>query len=246
MSIQTVTVMYRNILETGTVTVTSENTSYPKYRLYDRELTKLFKALDSTSDVDIMIDQGAVISYALTRLIIPEGHNLNGKVCKLQYSTDGTNYSDALSWTQADALVINKTFTTQTKQYWRFRVTITGILQLGELYLTDSYVFTRNISNEAVQGTKRNVLREEGVSGTVRKVKLGESRRQYQYKLKAMGLTQMSDFQAWENETEGVKDFYILDHNGDLVYCEMLNELEFRYLTGTVVGSDLNLCEVLS
>jgi hypothetical protein len=39
--------LYRNILENSTVTVTNENSDYPKWRLHDRDIGKLFKGVGS-------------------------------------------------------------------------------------------------------------------------------------------------------------------------------------------------------
>ena len=119
-----VKICYKNILETSTVTVTTENTSFPKYRLYDRDISKLFKGTGFASPFAILLGQGAVISYEVDRLIIPARHNLNGLACSLRYSTDNFSADDheAVGWTQGDALLINKPFTAQTKQYWKLNI----------------------------------------------------------------------------------------------------------------------------
>ena len=107
---QFIKLCYRNILETGTVTVTTENTLFPKYRLYNRDIGKLFKGTAFASPFAIKVDQGAVISYPVDRLIIPAGHNLNGLACSLRYSTDdfASDDHEANGWTQSDALFIDK------------------------------------------------------------------------------------------------------------------------------------------
>src|SRR4030042_6311262 len=98
---QLIKLLYRNILESGTVTVTSEDTAYPKYRLYDRDIGKLSKKTAQSlllygsghlygtgkkygqgSSHVISVDQGSV-SYEIDRLIIPAGHNLNTMIIRL-------------------------------------------------------------------------------------------------------------------------------------------------------------------
>ena len=70
---QLIKVCYRNILENSTITVSSENASFPKYRLYDRDITKLFKFNAADDPSLITLDQGAVTSHPVSRLFIPVG-----------------------------------------------------------------------------------------------------------------------------------------------------------------------------
>jgi hypothetical protein len=53
--------LYRNILENSTITVSNENASFPKWRLHDRDVGKLFKGTAST-DHQIIADQGGYIT----------------------------------------------------------------------------------------------------------------------------------------------------------------------------------------
>lgn len=99
---------YRNILETSTVAVTTENASFPKYRLYDRDIGKLFKGNSTPANFYIALDQGATIQYEVDRLIIPAGHNLTGLVSTIEYSDN--NFTDIYltnQWTQSGAGLID-------------------------------------------------------------------------------------------------------------------------------------------
>jgi hypothetical protein len=95
------------------------------------------------------------------------------------------------------------------------------------------------------EGTKRNVSREETLSGMVRRVKRGEPRRTRKYDLTVLESSQKTDFESWDTHYDGTKSFYILDHDGDLIFMEMLNDLEFRYLSTTILAVSLDLLEVL-
>lgn len=55
-----ITFVYDNILESGTVTVTSEDSDYPAYRLYDRDIGKLFKGDSSPANFYVMISQPGI------------------------------------------------------------------------------------------------------------------------------------------------------------------------------------------
>ncbi len=53
---QLIEVMYRNILENSTVTSTDENTSFPLYRTYDRDIAKRFKFNSHAANLYIKAD----------------------------------------------------------------------------------------------------------------------------------------------------------------------------------------------
>ena len=56
---QQIKILYRNILENSTVTVTSENSSFPKYRLYDRDIGRLFKGNSTPANFYVILNLGA-------------------------------------------------------------------------------------------------------------------------------------------------------------------------------------------
>ncbi len=244
-----VTLLYRNILETGTVTSVDENPSFPRYRLYDRDIAKLFKFNSHPANLTVTINQTPII-YPVDRLIIPGGHTLNGLDIILRYSDTGAWGGEevtVVNWTQGDWLVINKTFTQQTRQYWQFLITSNPAAppEFAEMFLGADLVFTRNPDPSVMEGRKRYVTRQETLSGKSQRIKFGESKRSRRYSLKTVASAQKADFEAWEALCEGLKPFYIIDHNGTLIYMEMLNELEFNYITPTIVSTSLELLEVL-
>lgn len=251
MTTQLIKIMYRNILETGTVTVTTENTSFPKYRLYDRDIGLLFKGTAFASPFAIKVNQGASPIYEVDRLIIPAGHNLNGLACSLRYSTDnfGSDDHEAIGWTQGDALLIDKTFTAAIKEYWKLNITAPAtIVELPELYLTKAYTFTRNPSWGFAYGDKRNVVREESLDGHVQKTKWGDPRVHQKYDLTKILDAQKTAMKAWDDHCEGSKSFYIEDIIGSLLFAEMVqNGLgDFKAESEGRWGLSLEVMEVLA
>lgn len=244
-----VIIAYRNILETGTVTVTTENSSYPAYRLYDRDIGLLFKGTAFANPFAIKVDQGAVISYEVDRLIIPPSHNLNGLACSLRYSNDDFAADDheAVGWTQGDALVINKSFAAATKQYWKLNVIATAtIVEMPEMYLTKAYTFEENVAYAGlVEATKKNVQREESLSGLVQRTKFGEAKRGRSYQLNYIGDAQKANLKVWDSHYDGIKYFYVVDHAGSLIFMELLNDLEFIPAAPGIWSCSLELMEVL-
>jgi hypothetical protein len=251
MTTQLIKIMYRNILETGTITVTTENASFPKYRLYDRDIGLLFKGTAYASPFAIKVDQGASNIYEVDRLIIPVGHNLNSLACSLRYSTDnfGSDDHEAIGWTQGNALLIDKTFTEQTKQYWKLNITAPAtIIELPELYLTKVYTFARNPSWGFGYGDKRNVIREESLDGHVQKTKWGDPKIHQRYDLTRITDAQKTALKAWDDHCEGSKAFYIEDIIGALGFAELpQNGLgDFKAESEGRWGLSLEVMEVLA
>jgi hypothetical protein len=246
-----VTILYRNILENSTVTSTDANASFPLYRTYDRDVQKLFKFSTHGANLYVQADQGAVTSYEVDRLIIPVGHTLNGLNCKLQSSATGAwagEETDRLSWAQADALIINKTFAAATVRYWRLLITSDPAAppELPEIYLTNDYVMEDNVGMNSSDAVMQNFVREETRSGKMRRVKLGESKQSFLYNLSAIGAAQKTNFKTWLAACDGIKPVYMLDHDGTLRYMELMNkDLKFDHLGADLWKVDLDLLEVI-
>jgi len=117
----------RNILETGTFTVTGDaDSGYPEARLHDREISLYWK--DASADkVQFIVDQG-VSPVAVDSLII-NSHDFDGYYMAWQYSDNSFYWVDAVEkWIQDGNSQIVKTFTTAlTKRYWRVVLSDTTI-----------------------------------------------------------------------------------------------------------------------
>ncbi|MDA8090078.1 MAG: hypothetical protein M0Z61_07635 [Nitrospiraceae bacterium] len=87
---------YQNILESASVTLSvgSQNNSYPLYRLYDRDIGRMFEA-SAAASLTVHVDQGSS-PVAVDRLFIPAGHNLSGVQLDLQGSDDDVTYATVL------------------------------------------------------------------------------------------------------------------------------------------------------
>jgi hypothetical protein len=212
----------QNILESSTVTVTSENTSYPAYRLYDRLIGFLFKGNSTPANFYITLDQGAVTSYEVDRIIIAAGHNLTGLVLKVQYSTDNfaADNHDADSWTQSGSGLINRAFTAQTKRYWRLNIASPGAApEIGEMFLTKTYEFTRNPIYGFERGFEENINRIESKSGLVQKTTWGAVRRKFTYELTLLPETDRAAIEALQPYVSG-KNFWIETLEADNFFVE--------------------------
>jgi hypothetical protein len=166
------------------------------------------------------------------RLIIPAGHNLNGLTVKLQYSTDNFSgdINDAASWAQSGSALIDKEFTSQTKQYWRLNIAAPAAApELAEMFLGPSYTFAANPVIGAREGRKRNEHNEETRSGLDFGAQLGDPREFRAYELQDMATAQKTELRALETLCGGFKPFWVEDHLGNVLFMKKINEEDFGY-----------------
>lgn len=115
---------YGNILETGTITFSSEATGYPGYRVHDKDVSLPWKAT-SIVDQSIIVDMGDGETASINRWIVTN-HNLKGATLYLDFTDDYPGGSP--SWTQKDTYspsnndTINRTFSSSNHRAFRLRI----------------------------------------------------------------------------------------------------------------------------
>lgn len=240
---------YINILESASVSLStgSASTSYPLYRIYDRDIGKNFRA-GSTAKIEIAINQGTA-GTVTDRLLIPTGHNLIGMTISLQNSTDGATYATVYSCTQADTALINATFATDIKQYWKLAITSpnTVIPRLAEVFLTRDYAWE---SDPYLYGAGPfenifNVENEVSVGGQDRFLVHGLSKKQRNYRLVGIDSTQELNIMAFNNAYGGAKPFWLFDHSSEWIYGKLVSPLNLKIEDRNIYSFDFNFLEVL-
>jgi len=213
---------YQNYLESGTVTVTSENSSFPKYRLYDRAQGLLFKGSSHPDPFQIKADLGASGPYpAIDTIILGENHNLTGLTLTLAFSDNDTDYTTAKSWEAATG-INRQSFTQAQHRYWRFSIAAPpSDPEIGELFLTKRLAFERNPNLGYGYGKQKNINRLESKAGYAQKTKWGEMRDRRTYHLTKVGSAQRIDIETFEDVIDSIKNFYIEDLEGDLFFAEV-------------------------
>jgi len=219
-----ITLYTRNILETGTVSVTGDpDTGYPESRLYDRNISLYWK--DTVTEAkDFKVDQGASDNLAVDFLAIPK-HNFNGVAMQWQYSTDDfvSDINDAVTdWTQGDNEQIIKTMSSAlTKRYWRVTLASMSDPKCSEIYMSYGYTFDILHSPHPVADELANVRWNRSVGGIERSTKFGDERRVRVYSM-FLSSSDLTNFRAAMDDLDGYsKPFYIKDHEGDYWMCRL-------------------------
>lgn len=208
----------RNILETGTVTVTgTADAGYPEERLHDRSGNFYWKDT-ATGAYTFTVDQGAVTTYEVDFLAIPR-HNFNGEDMQFQWSTDNfaADTNDAVTdWTQGDNLQIIKTLgAALDKRYWRVTVTSMDNPQCSEIFMSYGYEFEILADPGSRREYQANVRWNKTFGDTERATKFGPSRRLPNYTV----LLSAADLVSWQSAMDDLDDyskpFFIKDHAGN-------------------------------
>ncbi len=178
---------YVNLLELGAVTVTSEQSGYPKHRLYDRLINRNWMAT-AASDQTVHVDQGASGSQPIDALFIPQGHTLDGATLYWEHSPDDTNWTPALSWTQTSDGAIFKTLSSAvTKRYWRLRIVgPTSVPAMAECFMTELKEIASSGPENVVTSKRVNVARAESTGGVAHYLARGGLRGAWQFDLNNM------------------------------------------------------------
>lgn len=208
-----------NILESSTVTVTSEDANYPKYRLYDRDIGLLFKSQSYTGDFIIHIDQGTT-TYPVNTLIIPAGHNLDGLTCYLEYSDDDSTWTivgrGAFTPSGTD-LIWKELPTSYDHRYWRLTFNVSSfVAEIPEIMLFQSF----SVDGPAVghnEGYNRNFLRVESSSGKPFFFGKSDQRQRFSLDFLALSDEDRVNFETLFSDVEDGKPFYFYRGKANLI-----------------------------
>ena len=250
-----VTLYTRNILETGTVTVTgTADTGYPESRLYDRSIDFYWKDT-ATTGYDFVVIQSSVAKKTIDFLAI-ERHNFSGKFAFWQSRTSGsTAWVDATTrWAQGNNNQIVKALSTvATKMSWRFRVAssssgIAGTIanpKCSEIYMSAGSSFAIMAGPAPSAEELDNVQWNKTVGGLERATKYGDRRRVRNYTL-MLTTAELDAFRASMADTTGYsRPFYVKDHAGAYIFSRLASPPVEEYGDKTYTNVNLKLIEVL-
>ena len=219
-------VYYQNFLEDATITVTSENTSYPKYRLYDRAQGLLFKGTSHPNPFSILADLGPAGPYPLAdSIILGSGHNLTGLGLELYYASVLPTWTLAKAWT-ATAGINRQTFTGHADRYWILNIIAPAANpEIGEIFLSSEYHFEANPKYDYQYRTQGNANRLLSRSGLAQKTKWGTAKRTRTYNFVCLSDTDRINIEAISAELDSIKNFYFEDFENNLFLAEIIGDL---------------------
>ncbi len=240
---------YKNILETAAVSLSAgaEDPSYPVYRLYDRDIGRLFRPAAAVT-LEVRADQGAAGSLAADRLLIPAGHNLDGMTLDVLYSDNDADYYAAVAqWAQGGNGLINKSWASATHRYWKLKITAPAVIpQFAEIFLTQTYEWERNPARPAGPfDPEFNVEHSQTAAGHDRFLKHGEPRRRRAYQMPVCGQAQKDNVSAFFDGWAGSKPFWLEDHGGAWIFGRLRGPLNLREVAYQAYSFDFDFIEVL-
>ena len=219
-----ITLYTRNILETGTVTVTgTPDTGFPESRLYDRAISLFWK--DTVVEAkNFVVDQGATGNLSVDFLAV-EKHNFSGEDMQWQQSTDNfsADINDAVTdWNQTDNARIVKTLgSALTKRYWRVTLSSMTNPKCGEIFMSFGRSFDVASDPGPTLNELDNVRWNKSVGGIERSTKFGDEKRTREYTL-LLNSTDLAAFRAAMDELESYsRPFYIKDADGNYWMCRL-------------------------
>lgn len=241
---KSIAIAYKNILETGTVSVTSEDSEFPAYRLYDRRFKRLFKGT-SAVDHTIAVDQGASQDY-IDCLIIPAGHNLGGTLY-WEYSFNGSSYYSFYSTIiSAGNMLYFHAAAPVTARFWRLRLTgLSAPPEIGELIMSKLYEFDATPGYGLQTGKQKNVTRIESPSGVTSYLRQGDPRGLRAYTLSPISDAERAEMETWDATWQGTKPFFLIDHTGAMMFVELQDDMIFTEDGNDQFSCDLNFLEAL-
>lgn len=221
----------RNILETGTVTVTGDpDDGFPESRLYDRAISLFWK--DTITEAkNFVVDQGATGNLAVDFLAV-QRHNFSGADLQWQYSNDNFSgdINDAVTdWNQGDNSQIIKTLgSALTQRYWRVTLSSMANPKCGEIYMSFAREFEATLDAPKLKRVS-NVRWNRSIGGLERSTKMGDVRRARSYSL-FLDSTDLAAFQAAMDELdEHSKPFYLKDHDGNYFPVRITDDIVENY-----------------
>lgn len=221
-----------NLMELGTVSVSSSAAGYPEYRLYDRYFRRMWKAA-AAGDQSVVLHMGVQLTQ-FDSLVIPAGHNLafNGSIF-WEYSTDGIVYHDLVSnWSQVNNnLILKQIDIPIAYAYLRVRFVNTVVpAEVPEIFITQIRQFPKPVQG-AVWGKQYNAGRNEPKSRTVQFVNKGEPQRYRDYPMGNINPSDLPWFRQWDEGFGGCRPFIVIDHLGERYFAELISTGDGRFIS---------------
>lgn len=220
----------RNLLRLGVVTVTSEQTDFPKANLSDNELGVLYKAnAGGTQTITVdLTSPGVQTAHAWA---VPDGHNLNTAttlVIETAASAGGP-------WTPITGITKPSTSARRLQRFPNdpngvaavfWRLVTTGITpEMGELSIVKLTAMARYPSDtELIHGRVGGLVRHESEAHAAWRLKRAEDRWEATYLIRDLSDDQRTTLgSVFDDLNDGIDPFWFEDIEGVLRFVEWID-----------------------
>lgn len=217
---------YRAADEASSISVTSEETDYPKENLQDRSERTLWKAT-SNADQNLDIDWG---SATACDYVILGGHNLYsvGATVTVKYSDDASTYYTAGSGVPASNDPFLITFSSASHRYWRIVLSSgSAAYQAATLFIGSKFSHTINKDYGMNFGRAVGVELRETKGGQRRSNLNADPRKIWEFAFTYFEETHKNNFLTWaqDGKLSHLPFYFDPDGSGDLYFVRyMKNE----------------------
>lgn len=209
------------------------DTTTPIYRLADGRQNGLVTFAAVQTNPYITLDRGAGTLRAITRLLIPSGHNL-ATATTIQVDTDDnsgfTSATNILAAVAVSAGLINLALTSSTERYVRITFNGTSIKpELGELVYTDAKTLTRGPQPGWKDYKQINIASTRSRAGVSSKEIMGDPRRSFEFTHERLGATDDGVVAQWLSDISyGAHNFYFVppDSGETPIWCELVGQYD--------------------
>jgi hypothetical protein len=232
-----------NLLEEGVVSVTGVDSGYPASRLYDRSLG-FYCMYSVTSAYTIVANQNA-LALPVDTLVV-EGHNLNGVLIQWQYSSNGSAYTTALSWTQSgNGQIMKQLPAPLTYQYWR--------LSIGSVQFQATEVFMGRAMSVPVVWDSPPALRQVAdvewqrtYGGVDHSIRIGPKRKARDYTVfMDRSIYPVASLRAdLEYLDDLSKPIYVIDHEGTCFLAKFESDLQEDHMNEGILTATISVLEI--
>ncbi len=219
-------IVYRNIYENSTVTVTTEDSDYPEWRLYDRDIGKMYKGTSTATHL-LKADQGATTIWGVDTCLVSAGHNLDvgdDTDVFLQSSDNDSVWSTAASGVNiaTTAMIAFELGAAEDHRYWRVKLNALGANpEIPEIFIGEKIEFENCILYGDDEGKKGNVERMESISGIPNFLQQGVEREYRRYRFFLRTDTQRTNMEDFLTHSRN-KPFWIKDLDGEWYFMSLV------------------------
>ena len=237
-----------NIFAKGTLTESgTPDADRPVARLYDGAECLYWGQSGTGLAIDIEVDQSGLATPYGVDVAVLAHHNLDAATAAmLQYSDDGSTWTDLPGWTSPPAadrqsLALPATL---THAYWRLHITGADNPVAGELFAGPRLALDGHIEPDGLQwADAAGALWRQTAGGAERSLQLSGRRRRRNYALRLVyaQLSALLDFAG-----DYAAAFYFQDHKQTIFMARFDGHIRSRYVGGGEYLAEIALLEIIA